>query len=1533
MVGRWYSHQIQQVVSLLYKLNTMIRNRQKKACLLSAFMVFGAMAGYAQSPGGVPVASWWRADAATTVFSDAGTTPSTDSSALYQWNDYTGHGYNFIQAVASLRPVYSNARTMANFNPTVTFNSDYMEYTPSSNTKIIDRENGALYAAGYMNTVSNSGFFGFDATNDFPGLHTYPVSGRHHLLFFTNGGPGYQGLSDSAFQANTYFTSGAWWQNGAGMTASYAKVKVSLNGNRVVYSGNQINNVNTGATYDDMRLGQDNNWGALNGQMNEMMVFEDTLTSEQMDRVETYLALKYGSTYAYGERDYKSATGTVVWAALANAGFHRNIAGIARDNDGALYQKQSWSTNPGQQVLISTTDLANTNAANTGVLSNNQYLVWGDNGLEKSPVVSTDDIAGANFRFASVWKVQNTGSVSTVRVAWPQNTGYQSFKLVQSSDATFATGNTVTDMTANTQVVNGVTYNYADVILTDGQYFTFAVYLPTPGGVSLPAVWYKPDGVTNGGWTDASINGMNLINQSTTGDTVVRAGNQAHNFHNWTTGYSNNNYYNYIDTTISNTNLEENKVFGNYNLDGLSYMPISIFGAARPTASANGLITGMDNELANGAEPALTVYPASGNVSPRFYRFSNGIDKIATTKIGGLNQTSIFYAHPYPGNSTSANGDLVVGLNGMDTVIANQSGRSSVAGPYLKIGYSSFGFGAFQGDIQEVIWYKTSLTDIEKQKVETYLSLKFGTTLAHHYVNAAGDTVFDINNHAGYTHNIAGIGYEPDNGGLNQKQSNSVNAGNQVLVSTTGLAHTNDSNTTSLADGQFLVWGDNGLPKAPSIYTGNTFTTLNVRFAAIWKVQNTASVGLVRVAWPAGLNHLSLIQSTDTIFDASDVVTDMTANTQTINGVVYNYADVVLSDGQYFTFASNIEHAPGGVFEGLSLWYRADKQTSLGTGDSVMSWTDYAMGVTAGQISTNDYPLYQSGAADYLNFNPGINFTTANQSLGNIQHQALSDTAFDIFTLTKEGITAGGAHARIFSILANKSLTAGNIHYWDGVGINYNSSIERYNASSTLWYFANPGNINFASNSPSVMYNTFTNTTVAKGVNGAPNGTAGNNGAYELIDGGFIFGSTVFSGNGSDNYSMKGNIGETIVYGSKNLTAEQRNKVEAYLAIKYGITLDTTSSYLTSQSAVVWDKAADKNFYHNVAGIGRDDVSDLYQKQSRSQITNNVDSQLTIALDTIYENNLANPSSIGDQQFLIWGDNGNTQAMTNAASTYTTFTFNGSSDNRRMNRIWKTRNTGVTHKMTLSFPVASVGSTTLTNEGNNTAYVLIYATDPGFTNLTAISYLSEENGQYVASLRLSDSVSYFTFAKVTDSVSPLSVTLFDFTANKANREVLLQWTTTSEQDNKGFGVERSLDGKQWESLGFVASQAQEGNSPLKLSYTYTDHNPIIGQNFYRLKQIDFSGRYTFSPVRSVVFDKANRIRVYPNPVKNKVTISGLEGANVVTVSNAIGQVVLKQSGITAPAATLSTALLVPGTYVLTIRDEKGNQHSFKMVKR
>src|SRR5690606_16485917 len=137
--------------------------------------------------------------------------------------------------------------------------------------------------------------------------------------------------------------------------------------------------------------------------------------------------------------------------------------------------------------------------------------------------------------------------------------------------------------------------------------------------------------------------------------------------------------------------------------------------------------------------------------------------------------------------------------------------------------------------------------------------------------------------------------------------------------------------------------------------------------------------------------------------------------------------------------------------------------------------------------------------------------------------------------------------------------------------------------------------------------------------------------------------------------SFDGRIAEVITYNSRktdaNLTQE-RNRIQSYLAVKYGITLGvngTSQDYVNSDGAVIWDVntgvPANDVFNYDIAGIGRDDVSDLYQKQSRS-VNNAADGTgrtqgvLTMGITDLYDTNSENPNTVGNKQFLMWGNNG-----------------------------------------------------------------------------------------------------------------------------------------------------------------------------------------------------------------------------------------------------------------------------------------------------
>ncbi|UBM60754.1 hypothetical protein LAG90_08915 [Marinilongibacter aquaticus] len=1307
---------------------------------------FFSFAAFVASPGGVLSAAWYKADVSSTLFSDAGTTAVTDGQQVQQWNDVQGKGYNVSQSNSSLRPIFSNSN-LQNFNPTVTWDgsNDQMMFDAPTGVNVIDRADGTLYTAGRVQDETGSGMLGFHSSMDYPGLHFFNTGGGVYKLLFFTGGPGYQGLADDAMASNMPFTAGAGWLNGAGATASYAAATVSYNGIRTAYSGNEMQNAVINDSSRDLMIGGDTNYGDFNGELNEFIVFENRLNDDEMDRVESYLAIKYGNTYAKGTRDYKNSSSGVIWDATANAGFGNNIAGIGRDAQSALDQKQSWSSNPGQQLLIGNNgEIQTSNASHGSALSDGQFLIWGDNGLDKAPTVAISGISGVNYRFAAIWKVQNTNNVGTVRVAWPS--GLTNLKLIKSSDATIDASDQIIDMGGAVTVVSSEDdYVYADVSIQDGEYLSFAAFVQAPGGVVANLMmWHKADDGTSGAgtkdkWKDVSVNNHELgqTNNAAYQPSLVTDAEFAADDKNY---FFNFNPFYYFDGTDDFFYRDNDDYFPSTTSPGSTYGVVF-----------NSAATGWRTPYCWGDDDPDIVRNGDN------YYFVRDNGTVINENVGLTSKPAHLAGMAWKGSGAANNG-IYLNVNGeiLSTTSYNIGNLNTLRN--FSVGSEGLdlngnGNEVFQGGISEVFAYsddhQNSAGD-EKQRINSYLALKYGITLktddgtsVPNYLSSSSTVVWDATANAAYNNNIAGLSRDLASA-LHQRQSISENNGKQVIIGTTGLANTNALNGTDLAsDGQFLIWGDNGLAKAPSEYTPSLGNGVNVLFKSIWKVQNTGNVGTVRVAWPATANNLSLIQSSDETFDNSDTFTDMSSNTQVINGVTYNYADVTLSDGQYFTFATLIEHAPGGVFSGLSHWYRADiDATNTGDASDVTSWTDYASGVVSSQISTSPLPKYKTGASDYFNFNPGLNFTATDQKIGNITESTLSSLDFDIISLTKEGM----AGSRFFNIgRDNVNLDGLN---WDQPGLWANGAITRRTNTGGIGVNGGigGGNPNLSTTSPSIMYHTFTNTSVSKGLNGAANGTPYVHTAIGEVTGGHVFGANNGAGTSGDDGGIIGNIGEMIVYGSGSITTAERNKVDSYLAIKYGVTLDASVSYITSNDVNIWDKDLNTAYYNNVAGLGRDDLSALHQKQSKSQHANTND-QVVLGLGDIAATNMANANNLSDGEFIVWGDNGNTQAMTNSASTYTTFSINGNADNRHMNRVWKVQNTNVGQSLKISFPVSSVGTTTFSGAGA-TSYVILYASDENFTTGLSVDTLTVVGSNYEAEHSFPNGASFFTFGGV-----------------------------------------------------------------------------------------------------------------------------------------------------------------------------------------
>ncbi|MCF0073695.1 T9SS type A sorting domain-containing protein [Dyadobacter sp. CY261] len=109
----------------------------------------------------------------------------------------------------------------------------------------------------------------------------------------------------------------------------------------------------------------------------------------------------------------------------------------------------------------------------------------------------------------------------------------------------------------------------------------------------------------------------------------------------------------------------------------------------------------------------------------------------------------------------------------------------------------------------------------------------------------------------------------------------------------------------------------------------------------------------------------------------------------------------------------------------------------------------------------------------------------------------------------------------------------------------------------------------------------------------------------------------------------------------------------------------------------------------------------------------------------------------------------------------------------------------------------------------------------------------------------------------------LPVTLVDFTAERQEKTALLSWITTYESNSDHFEIQRSGDGKQWETIGTVMSHRESAE---RQSYAFTDPTPLPTENLYRLKMVDQDSTYAYSRIQSVTFGDVRDALLYPNPI-------------------------------------------------------------------
>ena len=168
---------------------------------------------------------------------------------------------------------------------------------------------------------------------------------------------------------------------------------------------------------------------------------------------------------------------------------------------------------------------------------------------------------------------------------------------------------------------------------------------------------------------------------------------------------------------------------------------------------------------------------------------------------------------------------------------------------------------------------------------------------------------------------------------------------------------------------------------------------------------------------------------------------------------------------------------------------------------------------------------------------------------------------------------------------------------------------------------------------------------------------------------------------------------------------------------------------------------------------------------------------------------------------------------------------------------------------------------------------------------------------------------------------PLPIKLTSFSAVRSKQVVSLNWNTEFEINAKEFIVERA-EGAEFRSVGSIKSN---GNSSVRKSYSFNDKNENAGTTYYRLKNVDLNGSFTYSEIRTVKgIGAVNDVTVFPNPARSnsKISVVGVTANSSIQLLDFSGKVLKNMNSTTVNSLDLSG--VKNGTYLIRIIDKSTN---------
>ncbi len=195
--------------------------------------------------------------------------------------------------------------------------------------------------------------------------------------------------------------------------------------------------------------------------------------------------------------------------------------------------------------------------------------------------------------------------------------------------------------------------------------------------------------------------------------------------------------------------------------------------------------------------------------------------------------------------------------------------------------------------------------------------------------------------------------------------------------------------------------------------------------------------------------------------------------------------------------------------------------------------------------------------------------------------------------------------------------------------------------------------------------------------------------------------------------------------------------------------------------------------------------------------------------------------------------------------------------------------------------------------------------------------IEESTGTHIAAIP-----SLF-MAQLNDRLTTLPLAFINFEAKRNQQIVALKWSASAAKSGAVYFIEHSQNGKDFETIGQVNDHGTIG---LSGNYSFLHNTPSFGQNFYRIKQVDVTGKFFYSPIRLVGFGK-NNLSLKTNLVKDVLDVSNAGNTTVINIFNTAGIKVLatKISG----NQTIDVSSFTSGLYLI----QSDENETIKFIKQ